>query len=105
MSDSDIPELLRPSDYAYYTAIPSHPRAIWPDRDTVPALRKSLDKAHDNLRHLVSENDRLRSAVFKLHRRIRWLLKVFIALMLVTWSAFAGIVKFLLPYAIQGMQR
>ena len=102
--NAPIPDLLRPSDYEYYRA-QLLPGERLPPRDTNAALRRSLDKAHDNLRMVVRENDRLRLALLKMHARQKWLLRAFIVLMGVTWSALGGVVKFLLPYAIRGMAK
>lgn len=101
----DIPELLQPSDYQYYHAIPMSPGLPPPRRDTIEALKKSLDKAHDNLRMAVRQNDHLRLALLKMHRQQKWLLKIFIALMLCTWSVLGSLLKFLLPYAIHGLAK
>lgn len=99
-----IPELLRPSDYEYYKAVPL-PYGMLPRRDTPEALRKSLDKAHDNLRATVRENDRLRLALLTMHRRQKWGLRIFIALQALSWSALGGVIKWLIPYAVQGMAK
>jgi len=102
--DSSLPELLAPSDYQPYVALPRPPQG-WPDRDSPKALRKSLDKAHDNLHHSIRDNDRLRRALIELHARQRWQLKIFLALMGLTWTALGWALNLLIPYAIHGMSR
>lgn len=101
---SKIPDLLKPSDYEFYRAEPK-PANGWPDRDSPKALLKSLDKAHDNLHHALRVNDRLRLALLELHKRQRWQLRIFIALMAATWSALGWVFNLLVPYAIHGMTK
>ena len=98
-----IDELLRPSDYEYYRPMTPRPRAGWPRRDSLQDCRKSLDKAHENLRHLVRENDRLRAALLEIKERQRWTLKVFIALFTGSWGLFAAVLKLFLPALLRGL--
>jgi hypothetical protein len=100
----DIAELLSESDYQPYVARPCPPGG-WPNRDSLPTLRKSLDKAHDNLRHALRENDRLRAALLALHQRQRWQLRIFLTVMGITWTALGWALNLLIPYAIHGMAR
>jgi len=104
MDDPPIDDLLRPSDFAYYRAIPLVPGRL-PRRDTPEALRKSADKAHDNLRAVVRENDRLRLALLKMHRRQKWGLRGFTALLGFTWSVMGWIVKLVLPCVLKAMAK
>jgi len=100
----DIPELLRPSDAEFYHQIPK-PKEGWPDRDNPAALRKSLDLAHDNLKVLVAENDRLRAALLTLHRKLRFWIRVSVTALGILGSAMAGLLGWLIPYAVKGMAR
>lgn len=106
-----ISDLLRPPDYTPYVELPKPPEG-WPPRDSLPALRKSLDKAHDNLKHVVRENDRLRAASLALYqekmrsdRRHKWQLRILYTLIGLTWAAIWGLLQWLIPYAIHGMAR
>lgn len=100
----ELKELLKPSKHKYYEQIPMPPRG-WPERETPEALRKSLDKCHDIQHAVLRENDRLRKVVLDLYEAQRWLLKLFIALMLGTWTVMGGVLKWLIPYAIRGMAK
>jgi hypothetical protein len=104
-SSIDIPELLRPSDFEYYRPMPQRPRSGWPRRDSLLDCRKSLDKAHENLRHLVRENDRLRAALIKMHERQRWIVKVSIALFTGSWGLFAAVLKLFLPALLRSIAK
>jgi hypothetical protein len=97
--DSDI---VPPREYEFYQQQPRPPQG-WPPRDSPHALRRSLDKAHDNLKRVVRENDQLRSALGKLHRRQRLQFKLFSAAMGLTWTVMGWLLHLLLPYAIVGM--
>jgi hypothetical protein len=101
---TDITELLKPSDYVYYEQQPM-PLEGWPDRDAPKALRKALDKAHDNVAHLVTEKDHLRAALLEMHEKQRRQLKIFIAVMSTTWSVLGWALHLLIPYAIHGMKQ
>lgn len=100
----DLAELLAPSGYEPYVARPCPPEG-WTSRDSLPAVRKSLDKAHDNLRHALRENDRLRAALLALHQRQRWQVKIFLAVLGITWTVLGWALRLLIPYAIHGMSR
>lgn len=99
-----IPDLLRPSDHEYYRPT-QRPISGWPERDSPHALRKSLDKAHDNLHHAIRDNDRLRAALLKVAGRQKWQLKVFIVLMGITWSGIGWILNVLIQFVMHGLAR
>lgn len=76
----------------------------WPKR-RVPTVEQ-LDRAHDNIRKLVAEKDRIIAAanaqaeVLEKERKWRkWILGAFGF----TWLCFYGVLKFMIPYVIKGM--
>lgn len=101
-----VPRVLRPADPEFYSDVPE-PIGGWRPRLPTPeVLQRSLDKAHDNIRKLVTQNDEQRSLILRLEDHIAsyklWLK--------FAWLAIGGlvgtigwIIKFLLPYAIRGM--
>lgn len=95
-----LDELLRPPEYEYYRH-EDMPPGGWPSRDSAKALRKSCDRVHDNMRVLVTENDRLRAAVIELRRRQRicWGIGLF------SVAGMVSIIVWLFPYAIHGMAK
>lgn len=103
-----VPKVLRPADPEFYTDIPEPPGGWRPRLPTPEVIQRSLDKAHDNLRKLVAQNDEQRATIFRLETQIstyRLWLKL-------AWLAIGGLVatlgwviKFLLPYAIHGMAK
>lgn len=99
-----IRELLKPTDFEFYVKRPK-PAGRTPQRDSPEQLLKALNKAHGNIRQLVTENDRIRLASLKLDARQRLQLKIFLALMGVTWSVVGWALKLLIPYAIHGMAK
>lgn len=107
MSAPEIPEILRllePSEYEFYRQLDKPPEG-WPPRNTLEALEKSDNKAHDNARMLVRENDKLRAALIKLHKSGRFHLRIFILAMCLTWSALGWMLSLLIPYAVHGMAK
>jgi hypothetical protein len=95
-------EIVPPRECEFYEQQPRPPQG-WPSRESPHALRRSLDKAHDNLKRVVRENDQLRAALGKLHRRQRLQFKLFSSAMGFTWAVMAWLLHLLLPYAIVGM--
>jgi len=101
-------EILRPADYEFYRIVekwkpPQKPRT--PEQLTADAY-----KAHDNIKVLVWERDRLQKAVVDLNdeveryrKRQRWLVGVIVT----TWLSWAGVVawvaKVVAPLVIKGL--
>jgi hypothetical protein len=98
------PELLKPSDHEFYHRVPMPDRG-WPDRENPRALRQSLDKAHDNVKQLVRENDKMRGALIGLKRQQRKWLKILLACLGVLATAIGSIFGWLIPYAVHGMAK
>lgn len=99
-----IPDLLKPSDYEFYRKLPM-PEGGWPDRETTKALRKSDDIAHDNIKQLVRENDRLRAALIDLHRKQRRWIKILLTCFVTLAGAVASLFAWLIPFAVKGMAK
>jgi hypothetical protein len=99
-----IPDLLKPTDYEFYRQVPM-PKGGWPDRENPKALRKSLDKAHDNLGQVVRENDRLRKALIMFSQRQTLWIKIVISALGVLAASVCSILGWLIPYAIRGMAK
>jgi len=93
----DLEELLRPDSHVYYRQ-EEMPDQGWPDRDSPQAVRKALDCAHDNMKALVRENDRLRRVLIESQRRHRRQLGTI-------WTGFIGLMAWLVPFAVKGMAR
>jgi hypothetical protein len=102
----NLSELLQPSGFEFYRseAMP-HEGAPLKRRDSPEALLKSLNTAHNNTRQLITENDHLRAGLLQLHKVQRRQLKIFLALMGLTWTTVGWVLKFLIPYAIHGMAK
>jgi nitrate/nitrite-specific signal transduction histidine kinase len=81
------------------------PKGGWPDRENPKALRKSLDKAHDNLGQVVRENDRLRKALIMFSQRQTLWIKIVISALGVLAASVCSILGWLIPYAIRGMAK
>ena len=98
-----VEELKRDHRRQYYTSLAKWAR---PHRARSPEqLTDDTYAAHDRIKDLVRENDRLRTTVFALDKLVRWLLKASIALLVASWALFATALRFLLPYAIHGMAK
>lgn len=97
-----IPDLLKPS--AFYRELPM-PSDGWPDRETPRALRKSLDKAHDNLKLMLKENHTLRGALIDLHRKQRRWIKILLTCFVTLAGAVASLFAWLIPFAVKGMAK
>lgn len=108
-----IPDLLfgkipEPRKLELYRQVPMPPEG-WPDGTTPQALKASCDKAHDNLKVVVRDRDRLQHEVIEVRRDAalaqRWQLKIFLSLMGATWAVLGGLLKWLIPFAIRGMTK
>ena len=101
MRDRLYIEPLDPQEY--YDQKPPPPGG-WPKR-TVPTI-KDLDRAHDNLKKLVQEKDRIieqaNAQAHALDRERRWR-KSMIAAFIATWTTILWILKLLVPYALKGL--
>lgn len=89
----------------YYKPQPEPPGG-WPKR-TEPTVEQ-LNRAHQNIRQLVLEKDRiiqqgnaLCEELKRERRWRRWLTAAFAA----TWVSIYCVLKYLIPYAIKGMLR
>ena len=106
MSPDD--EVLRPADYEFYRIVEKWeaPREV---RDPAQ-LTLDANKAHDNIKVLVLERDRLQEAVIKLNKSLerekQWRNWLTTALIL-TWTSWAGVAwwvtKVLAPVIVKGL--
>jgi len=82
------------------------PPAGWPDRRDGDQLVRSLDKAHDNIKLLVRDNDRMRadmwSVVKQLKRQRKYVIAAWGAVVTVGGFVF-WIAKDLAPYVLKGI--
>ena len=104
-------DILRPCDYEFYQQVPQPPQG-WPERDSPKALRKSLDKAHDNLNKQRTVNDKLQKQLLDMEEVLvternwrKWL----ITALALTWTSWAGAVwwlsKVLAPLVLKGLSK
>jgi hypothetical protein len=109
------PDVLQPSSIEFYrkpTLMPEFytpqppPPGGWPKRNSLDALERAANAAHDNVRKMVGVNDRMRKdqldliGLLKKERRWRrWLIGALVA----TWSALGLLLKVLLPYLVKGI--
>ena len=99
-------EILRPADYEFYRIVQK-----WePPKTERSAEQLTLDayKAHDNIKMLVIERDRLQKAVAILNRSVerekKWRNWITTGLIL-TWTVIYGVTKVVAPLIIKGLTR
>jgi hypothetical protein len=103
-------EILRPADYEFYRIVQkweSPRQARTPEQLTLDA-----NKAHDNIKVLVMERDRLQEALLAVNEELekarkwqRWL----VSALVLTWTSWAAVVwwasKVLAPIVIKGLAK
>ena len=102
-------DIVRPCDYEFYQQVPKPPQG-WPERDSPKALRKSVDRAHDNFLKQARVNDKLQKQLLEmedvLKKERKWR-KWLISALVLTWTSWAGVVwwasKVLAPIVVKGL--
>jgi hypothetical protein len=100
----DPNDILRPSDWEFYR----HAQR-WEKHPEVPRSPEELTKdaniAHDNLKELVAERDRLQKVVLVLNARTVWLVRLVIASNVIWASAFFYVFRWAAPWIVKGMMK
>jgi hypothetical protein len=99
-------DVLRPSDWEFYQSLEKWAPPAEPESPRSPEeLTKDANRAHDNLKELVAERDRLQKAVILLTTRTKWLMRLLVASWVSWIGAFVYIFKWAAPWIVKGMMK
>lgn len=102
------PDVTHPGDPEYYKPSPYPGPGLHSDysRRSHEQLIRDVNVAHDFLKKLVAEKDglhrRLIEQELELGRERRWR-KLLIAALGFTWVSFAAVMKYIIPYVVEGI--
>ena len=99
-------DVLRPSDWEFYQSLEKWSPPPSPEEPRSPEqLTNDSNRAHDNLKELVVERDRLQRAVLRLTTRCQLLMRVLVASWVLWIGVFWAGIKWAVPWIVKGMMK